>query len=134
MDEIHSIQDKIVIVGNGFDLAHGYRTQFGSFVELVKDSVIKEFRDLWEEYFTDNCRNREECVDMGDGFISCQPGVRDWTDFENGICAITNNMFLKSMENSIGIEEYKKIQDDITRLNSIFSRLQELMVDYLRRR
>lgn len=133
MDRIHSIRDKIVIVGNGFDLAHGYRTQFGSFVEYVKDQVIKEFRDLWEEYFTENCKNREECVEMGEGFITCQPDVRNWTDFENGICAITSNMFLKSMSNDISIEEYKKIHDDISRLNGVFLRLQELLVDYLRR-
>ena len=56
------IKDTLVIIGNGFDLAHGYKTRFKDFADYGYGKGIKEIFDLF---------NREKRID-----------VDNWYDFE----------------------------------------------------
>ncbi len=56
----------LAIIGNGFDLAHGYRTRYESFSESVDDAALAEFKEYCDE-----------------------ASIETWHEFENNINILT---------------------------------------------
>lgn len=107
-------KDTIVIIGNGFDLAHGYKTPFKSFVE---DKNGKNFKRFVHYLYGRKIANDED----------------KWTDFEKIICDSTMEIF-KSEDNIIRI--YKKTKcknwnDFTNRIDTYFAYLSIEIMNYL---
>ena len=109
-------KNKIVIIGNGFDLAHGYKTSFKDFAENKNCTDFKNF--ICDLYDANIANNKDK-----------------WTDFERiiqdstmKICASNDNInkLYKNSESKDWNEFTKKIDDRFTLLSN------EIM-DYLNR-
>ena len=107
-------KDKIVIIGNGFDLAHGYETSFKNFAENNKGKYFKRYvRDL---YGNKVAKNNEK-----------------WTDFER----IIQNSTLDIFRSDDQIDRlYKKAKcrewnEFPNKIDNYFSRLSDEIMDYL---
>ena len=37
----------LAIIGNGFDIAHGYKTDYRSFVDNTKDEALDTFKEIF---------------------------------------------------------------------------------------
>lgn len=48
----HHLQDltQLAIIGNGFDLAHGYHTRYVDFTESVGDDFFRKYRHYINNY------------------------------------------------------------------------------------
>lgn len=68
--------NSLAIIGNGFDLAHGYKTSFGDFVEYSDSTEFKTFRKYLKTY----CGSDE-----------------NWNDFEARIEELTLRVFLRML-------------------------------------
>ncbi len=99
--------DTIVIVGNGFDLAHGYKTSYESFVENTTSEHLETFKSY--------CDHEK---------------IETWYLFEDNINLITEKLFMRS------IEEYCDFEDnriEIKALTTAFKEVQKLLLKYLSR-
>lgn len=97
----------IAIIGNGFDLAHGYRTTYPQFVAAVGEDFFDNFRKYLDEY------------------CGSSP---NWYDFENRIRDLTLNCFLRSYEED---DSYEKSIEDLKKINEEFDLLQGKLMSYL---
>lgn len=95
----------LVIIGNGFDLAHGYKTDYKSFVDNTKSAHLDRFRSYCDDF------------DMA-----------TWYLFEDSIKVITEQLFLQSMEEDCDYETNRK---ELSELNEDFNEIQRLLADYL---
>jgi len=111
---------KLILIGNGFDLAHKYKTSYKNFADTCVSSAIEVFRNMAEKY--------------------CEPELLDglhWYDFESMISAITYQWFQKCMSSyTNGNEEEqilheKEYSDDIAQINSAFAKLEIQLREYL---
>lgn len=96
----------LAIIGNGFDLAHGYDTTYRSFVERTQSEVLDEFRQMCDD-----------------------EGITTWYDFENNIKELSLNLYQKAVMGSDAPEVY---DDKIAHANDIFKKLHKLLADYLK--
>jgi hypothetical protein len=63
----HHLQDltQLAIIGNGFDLAHGYHTRYVDFTESVGDDFFRKYRHYINNYCPQMDWHRfEECADQ----------------------------------------------------------------------
>ena len=63
----HHLQDltQLAIIGNGFDLAHGYHTRYVDFTESVGDDFFRKYRHYINNYSPQMDWHRfEECADQ----------------------------------------------------------------------
>lgn len=95
----------LAIIGNGFDLNHGYKTDYGSFAEKVKDPSLEKFNDFCE---------------MAD--------IEKWFDFEENIRIISEKLFLKSMSENCDFEDNRK---EVKELTEVFKKIHILLEKYL---
>ncbi len=99
----------LAIIGNGFDLNHGYKTNYSDFANSRKASkVLSEFEAYCKEELPE----------------------RTWHDFENNIRELTQKLFLQSYEAGVDYEENRARVKDV---NNIFAELQVLLADYLKK-
>lgn len=96
----------LAIIGNGFDLAHGYDTTYRSFVDRTQSEVLDEFRQM--------CDNE---------------GITTWYDFENNIKELSLNLYQKAVMGSDAPEAYDTM---IARANDVFKKLHDLLAAYLK--
>lgn len=104
---------KLAIIGNGFDLAHGYRTTFKDFIESKsEDKSIKSFK----EFIDDNYDNDE----------------LNWYEFESIADDVTLKWFLDV--NFPDIQHDSNIlleKEDINRFNILFSKVSKNLMMYI---
>ena len=101
---------KVIIIGNGFDLAHGLKTSYNDFSEKYKNneymykfmSLLEHMRDN-ENYKFDN-----------------------WNDFENHFEEIANRNCYQEVETQNG--QYLKLMNNY---NELFKHISELLFKYL---
>lgn len=105
----------LVIIGNGFDLAHGYNTTFDSFSnKFISDSNILQFKQYHKELLPDNLLEEQHTK---------------WYDFENVIEKLTRSLYgpgnitNKTIKNTIPI---------IDNLNIIFDNIHAILIEYLK--
>lgn len=102
----NSKKDKLIIIGNGFDLAHEFETDYKSFVHHVQDPALTEFER------------------MCDGI----PQIEKWTQFEENIKTIVNDYYYRIVLTDVSADSSKEIE----RINSIYKQIKELLKSYLR--
>jgi len=73
----------LAIIGNVFDLAHGYDTTYRSFVERTRSEVLDEFRQMCDD-----------------------EGITTWYDFENNIKELSLNLYQKAIMGDEAPEVY----------------------------
>ncbi len=98
-------QNTLVIIGNGFDIAHKLETQYSDFIKHTSDNALDRFKEL--------CKYSDS--------------IRTWYDFENNISILTEKLFLESM----GEGDYFENRKDAKELYDIFKRIHRLMTNYL---
>ncbi len=97
----------LAIIGNGFDLAHGYNTDYRSFVENTDDDALKRFKEM--------CDN-ESLIDR-------------WYDFEKNISIIMTNFYSNAVRGVYGYDNVDNVRQEIQR---VFERIGQLLSNYLR--
>ena len=100
------INNTLVIIGNGFDMAHGYNTTYKSFIEKISDNNL----DIFKSY----------CASYDD--------IDTWYRFEENIQVITNNLGIKAYSESYNYDENR---NEITQLKNVFKEIHHLLIDYL---
>ena len=106
---------KLILIGNGFDLAHNYKTSYKDFSDACTSPALEIYHNMVRKY----CKS-----ELLDGMY--------WYDFEMMISAITSQWFQKYMSSySDGNEEEKEYLDDIAQINSAFAELEVQMREYL---
>lgn len=99
----------LAIIGNGFDLSHGYHTLYSDFVRAYADSeVLSTFESYCETEL---------------------PGST-WYNFENNIRELTQKLFLQSLSEDCDYEVNMALVRDV---NKIFTELKILLADYLKK-
>ena len=96
----------IAIIGNGFDLAHGYKTRYKDFAENTKSKALDIFRCFCDEN-----------------------SIVEWYDFEKNIESLTMKYFLASMDDS---EDYSANRRELSALTGAFNEIHSLLEEYLK--
>lgn len=96
----------IAIIGNGFDLAHGYETQYQSFVRNIKSKALDMFHSFCDEN-----------------------SIVEWYDFEKNIEKLTMRFFLSSMDEN---EDYSVNRRELSALTGAFNEIHSLLEEYLK--
>ncbi len=99
---------KLAIIGNGFDLAHNYKTLYSSFVNSTSSPVLDKFKE----------------------FCNDEPAIKTWYDFENNINTLTHSLYLQSLAEE---QEYEENRNKVAELRDLFSALSDLLIDYLQK-
>ena len=97
----------LAIIGNGFDLAHGYKTTFAEFVKQTSSSDLDTFRQF--------C-NEDEII--------------NWYNFEENVKLITINFW---QNNFVGECDYNEIFNKIEQLNKVFANIHDLLKEFLKK-
>lgn len=92
---------KLILIGNGFDLAHNYKTSYKDFADACTSPAMEIFRNMVRKY----CKS-----ELLDGMY--------WYDFELMINSITSEWF-KSICQAILTEVKKKKSIRMTLYKSI---------------
>jgi len=71
---------KLILIGNGFDLAHGYKTSYKDFSDACTSPALEMYQNMVGKY----CK-----AELLDGIY--------WYDFEFMISTITSQWFQKYM-------------------------------------
>ena len=96
--------ENILLIGNGFDLAHNLQTKYGDFLEVIKDwiyiypSLEKEINNdiinrLFCQIKKDNIKKFDEIIQNNSWvnyFKQCAAEIDGWIDFEKEILPVTN--------------------------------------------
>ena len=96
----------LTIIGNGFDLAHGYKTTFAEFVKNTSNTDLDIFRQF--------------CVDEH---------ITTWHTFEENVKLITINLWKKNFVDGCDFDE---ISNKIEQLNQVFSNIHDLLLKFLK--
>ena len=143
--------NRIILIGNGFDLAHGMKTSYGHFVDdywkntidSIKNMpqaqrrfendelVIENLPDMFDPRPTfqdlkDKCRHFNINIKFKNVFLELITNRKDlekWVDIENEYYSL-----LKRAYSSVALSQKPY---DINSLNSDFSKIKELLKDYL---
>jgi len=103
MEENNCKYNTLVIIGNGFDLAHGYKTKYTDFVASVEENYFNNYISLLK-------LNRVNSD--------------DWSDFENRVYEMAENFRQGELELSPNT-------DFADEFNSIFQDIQVRLIKYL---
>lgn len=96
----------LAIIGNGFDIAHGYHTQYKSFVENTSHPSLDTFRSY--------CEN--------------ESSITTWYSFEENIRILTEKLFLQSHTEDC---DYDANRSEVSHLRDIFNEIHNLLIRYL---
>ena len=96
----------LAIIGNGFDLAHGYKTTFDEFVKNTSNANLDIFREF--------------CVDEH---------ITTWHRFEENIKLISINIY---QNNFVDNANFNEISNKIAQLNRIFADIHNLLIEFLK--
>ena len=119
--------NKVLFVGNGFDLAHGLRTSYGNFLNVMKNKGVfsmavdyylktgkpsdtskfyKYFKDV-KSLNEDNIKKLQEILKNNSWvkyFSECEAEIDGWIDFEREISTVLHSFqaFLPSLSVRFG--------------------------------
>ncbi len=97
----------LAIVGNGFDIAHGYKTDYRSFVEKTKDAALDTFRKM--------CENEKS--------------IKTWYNFEENIAIIMTNFYSDAV---VGVYGYDNVDAERLKIQKMYERINLLLSEYLK--
>ena len=98
--------DTLVIVGNGFDLAHGYDTLYKSFAEKIENPYLEHFKSC--------CENEQD--------------ITTWYLFEENIRILTGKLYER---NFIDGCDYDSNRKELEHLRKVFQEIHNLLISYL---
>lgn len=139
--------NRIILIGNGFDLAHGMKTSYGNFIDDYWEDVIEKIRAKsdWLNGFENNEFYVQPIPRSWEGDNNYE-ALQDNLDYINTKINFTNEFFeilnkSKSSQNWVDIENdyyfllkncYKKPSIyTITKLNKEFANIESLLEEYL---
>ncbi len=102
------ISRTLAIIGNGFDIAHGYHTGYQSFVENTSSPSL----DIFKAY----CQN--------------ESSIKTWYLFEENIRTLTGNLFAQSYSEDC---DYDANRAEVSHLRDVFKEIHDLLIHYLDR-
>ena len=110
---------KLIIIGNGFDLAHDYKTSYKDFVEACPSSTTETFQNMVEKYCESELAN----------------GVH-WYEFESMINAIAVKLWGDFLSESSDTNEdfdlyNERYMNEMAQINTVFSKLEVELKMYL---
>ena len=134
----------LLVIGNGFDLAHGLKTRYTNFLDFVKEKigsiigVTKEYKIPYFKEYQNKFKKKDlsvndliECVnDIGNTWIgyfntirtnNCLKGREDWIDFEKEIEMVIKqieNLILRPVSTKELDEKFKFIMGDYLKYSS----------------
>ena len=115
--------EKLVLVGNGFDMAHGLMTSYENFADNNKDNPdMVAFCTLVDSVKEDDIFLKEEGKRKDDV---------TWYDFEENIELISTWMFRKNFRDNRKQEEFENLDQTMACYNKVFERVSDLLVAYL---
>ena len=97
----------LAIIGNGFDLAHHYATDYNSFVKATSSKSL----DVFKEYCAQN------------------NSITTWYLFEDNINRLTQELFLQSYSKD---HDYESVKQNRSCLRDVFADVHNLLIHYLR--
>ena len=100
--------ETLAIVGNGFDMAHNYKTGYKSFSDKTIHPSLKYFKDLCED----------------------EESITTWYSFEENIKILTEKLFQK---NFIEGCDYNEINLETEKLKEVFKNIHNLLIEYLKK-
>ncbi|MDY4278317.1 MAG: AbiH family protein [Faecalicoccus sp.] len=104
---------KVVIIGNGFDLAHDLPTSYKKFALTYKNhDILKKFERLSKE-------------------IGSAEKPSTWYSFEEEIERISNVQFSRTIMDAQSREDYAKRTQEMENCNRLFFQLSDLLMEYL---
>ena len=103
---INENRHTLAIIGNGFDMVHGYKTDYQSFVEQINDPDLDFFRSC--------CENEHS--------------ITTWYSLEESIRILTEKQLLQSFTEECDYESNRK---EAERLRSAFQNIHVLLLRYL---
>lgn len=143
--------NRIILIGNGFDLAHGMKTSYKSFIDDYWTNTITAIQEtaLGRPFENDEIKinHSPSKFIVGKTFKDLEKGVKEHQtnlEFKNKFLKeLTNKNYLNNwvdVENEYYFLLKKSFQDSknskehsITQLNSDFSRIKDLLQQYLTR-
>jgi hypothetical protein len=146
--------NRLVIIGNGFDLAHGLKTSYRDFLlDYLKktiDKVIREHHhedDLWDVSTSRNYEApKSDWLDRFDNFKELKEHAESilvkfkfkgsffkevCKDVENKNWVDIENLFYKSLTEIIFKPESHNAKDEVEELYSEFNQLKKLLIQYI---
>lgn len=106
---------KVVLIGNGFDLAHGLKTGYGDFAKAVnKEKCIKKYRRILAKIY-----KKPIPVEL-------------WSDFETQIEEIAKHMWSQNFTSFLSRFRYKRIEKNMNKYNDMFNEISKLLKQYLK--
>ncbi|MPS71837.1 MAG: hypothetical protein E2590_01655 [Chryseobacterium sp.] len=139
--------NRIILIGNGFDLAHGMKTSYGNFIDDYWENAIRKIRNkpYWENRFENNEFYIQPIPKSWDGNNNYEALIDNLNNihadiiFKNDFFKILNRN--KSSQNWVDIENdyyfllkncYKKPSSyTIANLNEEFAIVESLLENYL---
>ncbi len=96
----------LAIIGNGFDLAHGYKTSYKSFSESTNAESLKKFKSYCDD----------------------ESKIETWYNFEENINHLSRALFEKSITAGADKNKFQYIYE----LKEIFTNIHDLLITYLK--
>lgn len=106
---------KLIIVGNGFDLAHNFPTSYEQFRKAYSEN---EYMQKFEKFI----------IGMQSEFCD----NTKWYEFESSIENAAGAIFSKQFDNSSNSEKYIMLEKEMEACNALFKEIKELLKIYLR--
>ena len=103
----HKGRHTLAVIGNGFDLAHGFSTSYRDFVKNTSAPSLDFFRS---------------CCDN-------ESSITSWYLFEDNIRILTHNLFQQSFAEDCDYDGNRK---EVARLRDAFQDIHTLLIQYLR--
>ena len=104
---------KLIIVGNGFDLAHGFKTSYNDFRKAYSENdYMKKFESVSKMIFSKN--------------------EIKWYDFELNIEKISSAVFSDNYKDPLNDEYIIEIDKKMNEFNSLFEEIKNLLKSYLK--
>lgn len=101
-----SVFKTLAIIGNGFDMAHGYNTDYEAFANNVSSSYLDEFKAYCDK----------EC------------SITTWYWFEENIRILTEKLLMRSFTEDCDFDANRK---EVDKVRSIFRNIHDLLIKYL---
>lgn len=107
--------NRIILIGNGFDLAHGMKTSYNNFIDDYWEKVIKEVKSKGYGSIYDN---HDIKIDICPARHKIEEGYQT---LKNALHEIDtsieyNNQFLKIITEGSGLKKWRGIEDEYYRL------------------
>jgi hypothetical protein len=143
--------NRLILIGNGFDLAHGMKTSYRDFIDAVWQNKIKSFMKTYKNFHDDDIEikgfnphqiydyPKMETIETITEFIDFLKKNKATISYKNEFFKIITN---KHLFNWVDIEEeyYKQLLDilnhrsnsySINQLNKDFQGIKNLLHDYI---